>query len=228
MHKLSVLIIEDNADILSNIFEYFEARGHSLDAATDGLMGLHLAACNQYDAIVLDLMLPRLDGLELCRKLRRDGKITTPIIMLTARDCLDDKLLGFEAGADDYLVKPFALPELEARLISLCRRLSGNNTETVLRVGDLIFDTATRKVHRQGTTIELTPVTRSILALLMRRSPSLVRHEELERNVWGDSVPDKMALRVHMSALRVAIDRPFPKKYLVTVHREGYRLDASE
>lgn len=228
MDALKILVIEDNADLLANIFEYFESRGHIMDAAPDGLTGLHLAACNNYDVIILDLMLPGLGGIELCRKLRHDGKISTPIIMLTARDALDDKLLGFEVGADDYLVKPFALPELEARSYSLRRRCSNSSLQSVLCVGDLRFDTETRTVQRQGRILELTPITRNILALLMKRSPALVRHEDIEQTVWGDTPTDKMVLRAHMSALRAAIDRPFEKKLLKTVHREGYRLDASE
>ena len=141
MHPLRILIVEDHSDIVANIFEFFEPRGHIMDAAPDGLTGLHLALTNEYDAIVLDIMLPGMDGTEVCRNLREKVRMDTPVLMLTARDTLSEKLQGFECGADDYLVKPFALPELEARILSLVRRVSYSaGPAPQLRVGDLLFD----------------------------------------------------------------------------------------
>ena len=223
--RIRILVVEDNTDLLENLYEYFEPKGFILDSAPDGLVGLHLASTQTYDAIVLDLTLPRIDGIKLCETLRRDGHCTTPIIMLTARDGLDDRLSGFNVGADDYLVKPFALPELEARLRSIVRRAGGNAASQVLKVADLTFDLQTRIVQRGGRIIELTPITRTVLELLMKRSPGLVKREEIEHSIWGEDVPDGGALRSHMSALRVAIDRASELKLLRTVHREGYRLD---
>jgi DNA-binding response OmpR family regulator len=223
---MKLLIIEDNRSLVANLFEYFEARGHVLDAAPDGLTGMHLALNGDYDAIVLDLMLPRIDGVELCRKLRLDGRLQTPLVMLTARDSLGDKLLGFEAGADDYLTKPFALSELEARLTSLVRRVQqGAVPDALLRVGDLSFDPATMKIERAGTEIHLNPACRSLLALLMRESPRLVTRQRMERELWGDDPPDDDLLRSHIYTLRKAIDRPFQHAMLVTVQKSGYRLD---
>lgn len=221
---MKILAIEDNQDILDNLFEFLEAKGHVVDAAHDGLSGLHLAATEHYDAIVLDLMLPALGGVELCRKLREQGRIDIPVLMLTARDTLEDKLEGFRAGADDYLVKPFSLPELEARLAALIRRRRGAANRRILRVADLSFDTETLEVRRGETKIELNPTTRSILLLLMQESPRVVSKRRLEYEIWSDDVPDGDALRSHIYHLRTAIDRPFEKKLLKTLPKEGYVL----
>ncbi|MCB0322941.1 MAG: response regulator transcription factor [Bdellovibrionales bacterium] len=225
---MKLLIIEDNEDIIENLFEYFELKSHILDVARDGLSGLHFAATQDYDGIILDLMLPGLDGLEICRKLRQEARSPVPIIILTARDTLENKLTGFAMGADDYLVKPFALPELEARLLALHRRVSGEVGRAVLKVGDLEFNRETLEVTRAGSTIELNHITRSILKVLMAESPKVVTRERLEREIWGDDPPTTDALRTHMYNLRNAIDRPFPTALLRTVPREGYRLVAED
>ncbi|HEY1075461.1 MAG TPA: response regulator transcription factor [Fontimonas sp.] len=136
---IRVLVVEDNRDICENIGDYLAARGHITDFAHDGISAMHLALTEPVDVIVLDLMLPSMDGLTLCRKLRLEAKRDTPVLMLTARDTLPDKLAGFDAGADDYLVKPFALQELHARLVSLYRR-SQTKSAQLLRVGDLTLD----------------------------------------------------------------------------------------
>lgn len=221
---MKLLIIEDNQDILENIFEYLEPKGYVLDAAQDGLSGLHLAATESYDAVVLDLMLPTIDGIEICRKLRSEARIDVPILILTAKDTIEDKLDGFSVGADDYLVKPFALPELEARLQALVRRRKGLLGERVLAVGDLSFNTETLEVYRGTTKIDLKPTTRSILLLLMRESPRVVSKQRIEQEIWHDDVPDSDSLRSHIYHLRAAIDRPFATKLLKTLPKEGYRL----
>jgi len=146
---MDVLLIEDNPDLAGNIVDYLESRGHRVDLARDGLSGLHFAASKAFDAIVLDLGLPGIDGVELCRRLREEG-LATPILMLTARGELDDKVLGLEAGADDYLVKPLSLRELEARLRAQVRRAAGGLEQQRLQVGDLLLDERTRQVSRQG------------------------------------------------------------------------------
>ncbi len=138
-----ILLIEDNRGISETVGEFLERRGYSVDYAADGITGLHIAVTNSYDVIVLDLMLPGLDGIELCRKLRSDAKLSTPVLMLTARDTVEDKLVGLDAGADDYLVKPFEIRELEARIRSLIRRDRRQVSTEVLKVGDLVLDTAT-------------------------------------------------------------------------------------
>ncbi len=227
--KMKILIIEDNQDILENIFEYFELKGHVLDAAQDGVSGLHLAVSNSYDAIVLDLMLPGINGNEVCNKLRTDAQVETPILMLTAKDALEDKLKGFSLGADDYLIKPFALPELEARLEAIIRRKKGIVVESILRVGDLTLDPHTLEVHREGKEIDLNRTTRKILLILMRESPRLVSRTTIEEEIWGEDIPDSDTLRSHIYQLRNAIDRPFKKKLLQTMPKEGFRLvDSNE
>ena len=221
---MRILIVEDNSDLAANIYDFLEAKGHTLDAAADGITGLHLAVVNDYDAIVLDLTLHGMDGLTLCRKLREEASKTTPVIMLTARDTLNDKLVGFEAGADDYLVKPFALQELEVRLLALQRRGAGSQSRK-LQVGDLSFDLDTLSVKRQDKLISLTPTGLKILELLMRKSPHVVSRREMEHTLWGDEPPDSDSIRSHMHTLRVAIDHPFDKALIHTVHGIGFRLE---
>jgi DNA-binding response OmpR family regulator len=226
---MKLLIIEDNQDILENIFEYFELKGHTLETALDGVNGLRLAASNQYDAVVLDLMLPGINGIEVCTRLRHDARIETPILMLTAKDSLDDKLIGFATGADDYLIKPFALPELEARLEAIIRRRKGLIADAILQVGDLILDPQTLEVRRGGKLIELNRITRKILFVLMRDSPKLVSRAKIIEEIWGEDIPDSDILRSHIYQLRNAIDRSFENKLIETVPKEGYRLlDHSE
>ena len=218
-----ILLVEDHHDIAENIADYFEERGHVLDFAYDGLSGLHFAVTGSYDVIILDLMLPGMDGLTLCRRLREEGRDNTPILMLTARDTLSDKLEGFDAGADDYLVKPFALPELEARLSALLLR-ANRNRENVLRVSDLEMDLGTMIVRRGGQIVPLNRVCLKILQILMRASPNLVTRLELEYALWGDAPPETDALRSHIYNLRLKIDKPFPTRILQTVHGLGFRL----
>jgi DNA-binding response OmpR family regulator len=221
------LVIEDNRDLLANLYDFLETRGHTIDSAIDGRQGLALGLQNDYDAIVLDLMLPGLEGLEIARRWREAGR-GTPVLMLTARDTLDDKLEGFASGADDYLVKPFALRELEARLAALVRRRRGEHVNRPLWVGELVYDPAARRVQRAGKTVTLPPIPLKLLVLLMRESPNIVSRRVLEREVWGDSPPDSDALRAHVHVLRNAIDKPFRYPLLTTVHGVGYRLAAPD
>lgn len=220
---LSVLLVEDNRDIAAGIVDYLEARGHVPDSALDGVTGLHLAVTQEYDVVVLDLALPGIDGLTLARRLREDAGKSMPILMLTARDTLEDKLKGFEAGADDYLVKPFELRELEARLLALARRGRGD-TGRVLQVDALSFDTETLTVRRGDDVLSLNPVRLRILELLMRASPRVVSRTEIERAIWGDDPTESDALRTHISAIRQVLDRPYSEAMLRTVHGIGYRL----
>jgi DNA-binding response OmpR family regulator len=220
---MHLLIIEDNPDLVENLSDFFEARGHIVDIAYNGLTGLRFARENRYDVIVLDLMLPGMDGLDVCAGLRAE-ECHTPILMLTARDTLADKLRGFECGADDYLVKPFALPELEARIGVLLRRGGEPAARRRLVVQDLSFDLDRLRVERAGRRIDLGPTPMRILEVLMRRSPGVVRREELERAVWGDNPPDSDALRAHMHALRSAVDRDSSVPLVHTLRGIGYQL----
>jgi DNA-binding response OmpR family regulator len=223
---MHVLLIEDHADIAANIAEYFEGRGVLVDHEDDGARGLQRALKQPYDAIVLDLLLPGMDGLSVCRQLRQAGRTRVPVLMLTAKDLLSDKIEGFEAGADDYLVKPFSLAELDVRLKALLRRTRLPETPRVLSVGDLQFDLDTLEAERGGEPLKLNPTTRRILIFLLQNAHRVVSRAELERELWGDHPPQGDYLRAHMHALRTAIDKNYPLKLLHTIHGVGYRLSA--
>lgn len=218
-----LLIVEDNRDILANLADYLALKGFEVDCAQDGLTGLHLAATQHFDLIVLDVMLPGMDGYTLCQRLREGERSDTPIIMLTARDALDDRLSGFRAGADDYLTKPFALSELVARIEAVLKRSRGGGRRQ-LRVGDLEYDLDTLEVTRAGQPLHLGPIGLKLLAVLMQKSPAVVRREALESALWGDTPPDSDSLRSHIHALRQQLDKPFPTPLLHTVHGVGFRL----
>src|SRR6185437_2785185 len=220
---MHVLLIEDNLDLSANVGEFLESRGHAVDYARDGVHGLQLAGSEGYDAIILDIGLPGLDGLSLCRRLRETSRRDIPIIMLTARDTEADKLKGFDAGADDYLTKPFSLLELLARLKAIVRRTSGS--KGVLQVADLIFDLRTLIVRRGERVLSLAPTAMRILEQLMRSSPGVVTREQIERTVWGNDPPESdAALRGHIFTIRNAVDANGEIKLLHTVHGIGYRL----
>ena len=221
---MRLLVIEDNRNLVANLFEYFEGRGYVLDAAPDGVTGLHLASTQAYDAVVLDWMLPGLDGPEVMRRLREEHGRDTPVIMLTARDDLPDKIAGFRAGADDYLTKPFALPELEVRLEALAARADGRGRRRVLEVADLRLDLATLEATRAGRRLHLFPACRKLLEVLMQASPAAVTRERLEYALWGDDPPDRDMLRSHVYELRRSVDAPFEAKLIHTLPRVGYRL----
>ncbi|MCG8673050.1 MAG: response regulator transcription factor [Pseudomonadales bacterium] len=218
-----VLIVEDNRDIAALLVDFFTEQGHIADYANDGLTGLHLVSANDYDVIILDLALPGIDGIDLCKRIRTALNSDTPILMLTARDSLNEKLIGFDSGADDYLVKPFELLEVHARVQALWRRsLHSNRSE--LAVSNLTLDLKTLTVERSDQAIKLNPVRLKILRLLMENSHRVVTRRELETYVWGDEPTESDALRTHLSAIRQAVDKPFNNKLLHTVHGIGYRL----
>lgn len=225
---LNILVIEDNPDLAANVCDFLEAKGHTVDVAGDGLTGLHLAVTKNFDVIVLDIVLPGMDGLTLCRKFREEAQRTTPVLMLTARDALDDRVAGLECGADDYVLKPFALRELEARLKALVRRSSSAVTPAALHVADLEFDPALIRVRRGGRTISLPPIPLKLLETLMRAAPRVVRRDELERAVWGDAPPDSDALRAHMHVLRAAVDAAGEPPLVHTLRGVGYRMMAPD
>ena len=221
---MRLLVIEDNQNLVANLFDYFEARGHVLDAAPDGVTGLHLASTQPYDVVVLDWMLPRMDGQEVLRLLREKQDSGVPVIMLTARDELPDKIAGFRAGADDYLTKPFALPELEVRIEALLARAGGRSRSRALQVGDLRLDLSTLEASRGGQALHLYPACRKLLEVLMQACPAAVPRERLERVLWDDNPPDGDMLRSHIYELRRSVDGPFPIKLIQTLPRVGYRL----
>jgi len=220
----SVLLIEDHQDIAEMVFAFLEHRGYTVDYAADGVTGLHLAVTQDFDAVILDLMLPGLDGLELCEKLRHEGRQSTPILMLTARDTLEDKVAGLEVGADDYLIKPFEMRELEARIKALIRRRRGNVSPETYKVADLVLDTGTLQVTRGDKDLQLSPIGLKILTVLMRSSPRVVSRREIEREVWGDILPDSDTLRSHLYNLRKQVDKPFDKPLIHTIQGAGFRI----
>ncbi len=219
---MNILVVEDNQDIAENIADYFEPLGHTLDFAINGKCGLDMALSGRFDIIILDVMLPGMNGMDVCRRLREEHQITTPVLMLTARDQLDDKIEGFHCGADDYMVKPYSVKELEVRLQALYRR--SQPVSRLLKVADLQFDLDTWQVSRQGVMLDLNPIQRTALELLMKKSPGIVTREELENHIWQEHIPDKDLLRSHIYSLRNTIDKPFDVKLLHTVYGTGYRL----
>lgn len=220
---MNVLIVEDNQDIAASIYDYLEASGYRVDAAGDGVAGLHLALTKDYDVVILDLNLPGIDGVDLCRRLRQDAQRSVPVIMLTARDSLENKLEGFKSGADDYLVKPFALKELAARVKVLSERIC-RIPASRLQIGDLSLDTNTHDVYRAGKHINLNPTLFRLLTFLMQNPHRLIKREEIEFAVWQDNPPDSDALRTHLSNLRQLIDKPFERPLVYTVRGFGYKI----
>ncbi|MFO1207327.1 MAG: response regulator transcription factor [Burkholderiales bacterium] len=220
---MNILLVEDDRDLAASIGEFLESAGHRLDYATDGLLARRLCSENSYDAIVLDVGLPGASGLDVCRWLRAEARRSTPVLMLTARDLEHDVLAGFDAGADDYLVKPFSLKILAARLVAIARR--GRLACGTLTVADLNLEVDTLEVRRHGSRLALTPSGLRILELLMRASPAVVSREQLVELLWGDAPPaSDAALRAHIHLLRQAIDPPGFPHLLHTVHGVGYRL----
>lgn len=221
---MRVLVIEDDLDIAKNVCDFLEERGHSVDYAADGVTGLHRAVTDIFDVILLDVALPGISGLEVCNKLRSEARSDTPILMLTARDTLEDKLAGFESGADDYMVKPFALRELEARLRALTLRHSGRIVSRVLVAGGLRFDPQTQTLTRDGEVIKLPPKCIRLIEFMMQHPGRVFSRAELENAVWGDTLESGETLRAHMYLLRRALTRPDEPAYIETVHGLGYRL----
>ena len=219
-----ILLVEDHKDIAELIYDYLENVGYRIDYADKGAVAKKLASVNSYDAVVLDRMLPDIDGLEVCQYLRSELMFGGPIIMLTARDTLADKLAGFDGGADDYLVKPFDLEELSARLNSLMRRSNPVSNVEVLTIGDLTIDLSTRQAERQGQPLSLSPIGLKILTLLMTASPKVVNRQQVEKVIWEDLPPDSDALRSHLYNLRKIVDKPFNYPLIHTVHGVGFRL----
>lgn len=224
---MKVLIVEDDAAIAANLYDYLESSGYHVDVAASGNAGLRMALGESWDAILLDLSLPGMDGLTLCRKLREEAHRDTPVLMLTARDALDDKLQGFVHGTDDYLVKPFSLKEVGARLNALIKRYKGQVTAGDLRFADVRLDLMTLTVERAGRLVKLPPKCLQLLRILMQSPDRVFSHVELETEIWGEALPDSDTLRTHVYTLRRALSLPGEGDLIETVHGHGYRLVAS-
>jgi DNA-binding response OmpR family regulator len=222
-----ILLVEDNRRLSESLCRTLEEDGYAVDAAYDGLDGEEMGLISSYDIILLDIMLPGKDGLEVCRELR-DRRIITPILMLTARDTLEDRVKGLDTGADDYLVKPFEVEELRARIRALLRRDSSIKSG-VIQVADLVLDPATHTVRRGNQPVELTAKEFSLLEYLMRHPNHLVTREMAEQHLWSyDHVIASNVVDVYIRRLRAKIDDTSEVKLLETLRGSGYRLRVPE
>lgn len=225
MSHTRVLIVEDNHAIAEQLYDYLSERQFVVDYADTGRRALALVDDHDFDVVVLDLMLPDADGVDLCVQLKAKARVNMPVLMLTARDSLADKGLGFAAGADDYLTKPFELAEVAMRCSALARRHQLHKSST-LTIGDLVIDTGQRQVRRMGQPIELSATDYAILKALADAYPNAVSRHELVTKVWGDDFPDSDALRSHIYTLRKAVDKAFDHAMIKTIHGVGFKLDA--
>lgn len=218
-----ILIVEDDATIAGNLFAYFERRGFEVDAAYDGRTALHRLGSTAFDAVVLDVGLPGIDGFTVLNRLRFELGLSVPVLMLTARDDIDDKLTGFEHGADDYVTKPFALVEVEARVRALLARAAGRVGATIRRYGRLTIDARRHEIRVDNTAIRITPKGWSIMEALLRDPGGVVSRADLERALWGDAPPETDALRSQIHLLRKALSEA-GYEGIETVHGVGFRL----
>ncbi len=219
---MRVLIVEDEHRIAARIGRALAEEAFAVDIASDGEIALERARLHEYDAIVLDLMLPKLDGLSVCRTLRREGK-QTPILMLSARDMIEDRVRGLDAGADDYLVKPFAITELSARLRALQRRRQAGGPAVLLAVGDLNMDPATRTVHRAGQLIPVTGKEYALLEYFMRRAGAVLTRTMIAEHVWDFTFEQASnVVDVYVKHLRDKIDVPGAPSLIQAVRGVGY------
>lgn len=220
---MDTLIVGDEPGALTKIQTYLVNQGHKVHEARSSQLSAQNAAEHDYDALVIDVTTPRMDGLTLIRQLRDAGQSDVPIIVLSGRASLSEKLDYFRSGADDYLAAPYEAAELEARMAVLARR-NRRPSDPLMKVGDLHFHPHTLKVEREGRSIKLCPTGLTLLRILMRETHRVVRRSELESAVWGEDVPTSDALRTHIASLRSAIDKPFGRALLHTIHGIGYRL----
>ncbi|WFS63832.1 response regulator transcription factor [Pseudodesulfovibrio thermohalotolerans] len=219
--NIYALLVDDDLDLAASLMEYLELEGVTCDHAANGVHGLQLARENKYDVILLDVMLPKLNGLSVCSRLRRDG-FDVPVLMITARDTLTDKIEGFEVGSDDYLVKPFALKELLLRVRALAKRRSTQPRRFV--VEDLEVDTEQHEAIRAGVRLALSPKEWELLEYMAKMSPNVVSRDEMQRAIWGEDLPESNSLKVHMHKLRQKVDKPFPVPLIQTVPGVGFAL----
>jgi two-component system OmpR family response regulator len=225
---MKILLIEDDSGVSDFIVRGFREAGHNIDHADNGKDGLFMATTETYDVLVVDRMLPGVDGLSIIRTLRASDD-STPVLVLSALGQVDDRVKGLQAGADDYLVKPFAFSELQARLDALSRRSQGKSSaETTLTVADLTMDLLAREVRRDGTIIVLQPRDFQLLEYLMRHAGKVVTRTMLLENVWDYHFdPQTNVIDVHISRLRAKIDKDFPVSLIQTVRGAGYKMDAT-
>jgi two-component system OmpR family response regulator len=225
---MRILLIEDDSKIASFVVKGLKSAGYAVDHASDGEEGLHHALTEPYDVAILDIMLPKLDGLKVIERMRKE-KVTTPVIFLSAKGSVDDRVRGLQRGGDDYLPKPFAFSELLARVQALIRRASSVSEPTRLTVGDLSIDLLTREVMRGGKKIELQPLEFSLLEYLMRHAGKVVSKTMIMEHVWDYNFdPQTNVVEVRISRLRDKIDRGFDRKLIHTVRGVGYVLKETD
>ncbi len=221
--SINTLLIEDDAELAGSLSDYLTEVGFDVDFAYNGQQALDILQKNHYDVILMDVQMPNVDGVEACRRIRQELHLSTPILFLTARDTLEDKLEGFSAGGDDYLVKPFAPEEVAVRLKSLnARPKLHNDNKQVL--GELTIDHPLRRAIREEHPIELHDIQFRLLVILANNAPEMVTKAVLEEKLWQGDPPNCDALRTHIYRLRMAIDKPFSSELIKTIHGKGYRL----
>lgn len=223
---MRILVVEDNLRLAMNIVEFLEAEGHAVDHASDGVTAVRMLVEGAHAVVVLDIALPRLDGLEVCRRIRLERGRSVGVVMLTARDTLEDKLAGFDAGADDYLVKPFDLAELMARIHAVWARpgVTGKENDAALQFNNIRLDLGTWRAEHGGQPVTLTRIGMRILEGLLRHAPEAIPTPELRRHVWGEFAPTDNVLRTHIAAVRKALDTPGSQSMIENIHGVGYRL----
>lgn len=224
-HTIRILIVEDHAGLATNLLEFFADSHYVLDFASDGLTAIHLIATNEYDVIILDVMLPGLSGFEVCRRIRNDMHCSTPVIIMTSKDQLHDKEQGFTVGADDYLVKPFNLRELQLRVEALYRRKAGFGRTPEIHIPGINFDPGTFIVRTDdGHQLELSGIAARIFEELIKAYPNFLSYAEVQDRVWGEREVDMNTLRTHVYSLRKLLQDTFQYPMIKTMHGRGYRL----
>ena len=224
---MRILLVEDDFDLSENLIEFLTDEGYHCDFAHTGEVAIELLHENTYDVIILDICLPGIDGFEVCKKLRQVMGLNIPVIMLTARTSITDKLCGFDSGTDDYLSKPFEIAELKVRIEALSKRTRPLQSH-IITVGDLVYNVDEGIVKRADVVIQLPPVCLQLLHTLMEASPNIVSKSDLEYSVWGVTPPETNALKAHLYTLRNLIDKPFDKKLISTIRGQGYKIVGDE
>ena len=220
---MKILIVDDNYNIAETIADYLSLAGMTVDFAYNGLAAIQLLESERFDVIIMDIMMPKFDGIATVAKLREEMRCDTPILFLTAKDSLADKVAAFKVGGDDYLLKPFAMEELLLRIQALSSR-GARQGVALLTFADISIDSKSELVCRDGKSIKLSRIQFKILHLLVKKAPQIVTREEVISSIWGDMPPSSDALRSHIYSLRHALNNGFTDSRLETVHGQGYRI----